>query len=101
MAVQDAGGEEVNWIIETKGRVWEGTREKDDAMRDWCRRVSAATGAPWRYARVNQNQFDPAAETLRRLMVEIVRDAMFTERGRRGTSLSREEVRQARDEGRA
>ena len=101
VAVQDADGEEVNWVIETKGRVWEGTREKDDAMRDWCRRVSAATGAPWRYARVNQNQFDPAAATLRRLIVTAVGDAMFTERGRRGTSLSREEVRQARDEGRA
>ena len=101
MAVQDADGEEVSWVIETKGRVWEGTREKDAAMRDWCRRVSAATGAPWRYARINQNEFDPAAATLRRLIVTAVGDAMFTERDRRGTSLSREEVRQAREEGRA
>ena len=38
---------------------------------------------------------------LRRLNVAIVRDAMFTECDRRGTSMSREEVRQARDEGRA
>ena len=101
VAVQDIDGEEVNWIIETKGRVWEGTREKDAAMDDWCRRVSAATGASWRYVRVNQNKFDPEAATLRRLIVAIVRDAMFTERDRRGTSMSREEVRQAREEGRA
>ena len=101
VAVQETGGEEVNWIIETKGRVWEGTREKDAAMRGWCRRVSAATGAPWRYVRINQNEFDPAAATLRRLIVTAVRDAMFTERDRRGTSMSREEVRRARDEGRA
>ena len=100
VAVQDTDGEEVNWIIETKGRVWEGTREKDAAMRDWCRRVNAATGAPWRYVRVNQNEFDPAAATLRQLIVTTVRDAMFTERDRRGTSMSREEVRRARDEGR-
>ena len=100
MAVQRTGGEEVNWIIETKGRVWEGTREKDAAMRDWCRRVSAAAGAPWRYARVDQNEFDPALATLRRLLVRIVGDAMFTERDRRGTPLSRAEVRRARDEGR-
>ena len=101
VAVQDADGEEVHWIIETKGRVWEGTREKDAAMRDWCRRVNAATGARWRYVRINQSEFDPAAGTLRRLIVTAVRDAMFTERDRRETSMTREEVRQARDEGRA
>ena len=100
VAVQRTDGEEVNWIIETKGRVWEGTREKDAAMRDWCRRVSAAAGATWRYARVNQNEFDPNLATLRRLLVRIVCDAMFTERDRRGTTLSRDEVRRARDEGR-
>ena len=100
VAVQRTDGEEVNWIIETKGRVWEGTREKDAAMRDWCRRVSAAAGAPWRYARVNQNEFDPGLATLRRLLVRTVCDAMFTERDRRGTTLSRAEVRRARDEGR-
>jgi type III restriction enzyme len=26
VVVQEAGGKAVNWIIETKGRVWEGTR---------------------------------------------------------------------------
>jgi type III restriction enzyme len=32
--VQRAGQGEVNWIIETKGRVWEDTAAKDTAMRD-------------------------------------------------------------------
>ena len=100
VVVQDIDGEEVHWIIETKGRVWEGTREKDAAMRDWCRRMNAATGEQWRYVRINQNEFDPDAGTLRRLIVTAVRDAMFTERDRRETSMTREEVRQARDEGR-
>ena len=54
VAVQRTDDGEVNWIIETKGRVWEGTRAKDEAMSSWCRRVSAETGACWRYARVNQ-----------------------------------------------
>jgi type III restriction enzyme len=48
---------EVNWIIETKGRVWEGTTAKDEAIRGWCERVSDASGC-WRYMRVNQTEFD-------------------------------------------
>jgi type III restriction enzyme len=52
---------EVNWIIETKGRVWEGTTAKDEALETWCERVSAATGAVWKYVRINQTEFDPAA----------------------------------------
>lgn len=101
VAVQAADGDEVNWIIETKGRVWEGTREKDAAMQDWCRRVSAATETPWRYVRVNQSEFKDGFTTLRELVVQLVGDAMFRERDRRPAALSREEVRQAREEGRA
>ncbi len=101
VAVQQVDGETVNWIIETKGRVWDGTHEKDGAMQEWCRRVSAATGAPWRYVRVNQNEFHHGFATLRELVVGLVGDAMFRERDRRPATLSREEVRRARDEGRA
>ena len=54
VAVQEAEGKEVNWIIETKGRVWEGTRAKDEAIGSWCRRVSEQTGELWRYIRINQ-----------------------------------------------
>jgi len=59
---------EVNWIVETKGRVWEGTAAKDDAIKDWCERVSAATGAPWRYVRINQIEFVATARTLQELV---------------------------------
>ena len=58
VVVQKTSTGEVNWIIETKGRVWEGTEIKDAAMKNWCERVSAATGTAWRYLRVNQTDFD-------------------------------------------
>ncbi|MDX9861661.1 MAG: DEAD/DEAH box helicase family protein [Rhodospirillales bacterium] len=53
-AVQTADGNAVNWIIETKGRIWEGTRAKDEAIDSWCRRVSEQTGESWRFIRINQ-----------------------------------------------
>ena len=58
VVVQKTKAGEVNWIIETKGRVWEGTTAKDEAIREWCERISEATGAAWRYMRVNQAEFD-------------------------------------------
>jgi len=56
--VQKTAQGEVNWIIETKGRVWEGTEAKDAAITEWCARVSEQTGQQWRYTRVNQATFD-------------------------------------------
>jgi type III restriction enzyme len=61
VVVQRVGEAEVSWIIETKGRVWEGTTAKDDAIRDWCKRISDRTGRVWRYVRVNQTVFDVAS----------------------------------------
>jgi type III restriction enzyme len=58
VVVQKTASGEINWIIETKGRVWEGTAAKDDAIKDWCERVSAATGTIWRFVRTNQTDFD-------------------------------------------
>ena len=55
--VQNVGGNEVSWIVETKGRVWEGTEAKDEAIHDWCERISEETGTQWRYVRVNQTEF--------------------------------------------
>ncbi len=54
VVVQKTEAGELSWIIETKGRVWEGTAAKDEAIASWCERVSEATGTPWRYVRVNQ-----------------------------------------------
>ena len=101
VVVQKTERGEVNWIIETKGRVWEGTEEKDAAAREWCRRVSSATGTPWCYLRVNQAEFNPNSPTLRKLILKLVADDMFKERDQRKTTMSPEEIRQARDEGRA
>jgi len=56
--VQSSEDGEVHWIVETKGRVWEGTTAKDDAIQEWCERISEATGAPWHYMRVNQTDFE-------------------------------------------
>ena len=61
VVVQKTEAGEVNWIIETKGRVWEGTATKDEALKTWCERINAATGAVWRYARINQAAFDRSA----------------------------------------
>ncbi|MCS7054926.1 MAG: DEAD/DEAH box helicase family protein, partial [Thermoflexales bacterium] len=58
VVVQQTPSEMVNWIIETKGRVWEGTAAKDEAITYWCDQVSRATDCRWQYARVNQQQFD-------------------------------------------
>lgn len=66
VVVQRSAAGEVNWIIETKGRVWEGTAAKDAALKTWCERVTGATGFTWRYARIDQTDFDkkPGAQTL-------------------------------------
>ena len=64
VVVQNVGDAAVNWIIETKGRVWDDTNAKDEAIEIWCQRVSREIGVPWRYARVNQDEFDTKATTL-------------------------------------
>ena len=58
VVAQKAGKEEINWIIETKGRVWEGTEAKDNAMNLWCNRVSEHTGQKWRFKRIDQSTFE-------------------------------------------
>ncbi len=62
VVVQKTRSGEVNWIIETKGRVWEGTSAKDEAMMNWCRRIKKSTGKRWLYLRVNQAEFDSQSE---------------------------------------
>ena len=58
VVVQKKGGKETNWIIETKGRVWEGTELKDEAIRNWCRRISDRTKQTWRFVRIGRSIFD-------------------------------------------
>ena len=58
VVVQETPQGLVHWIIETKGRVWEGTAAKDAAIQDWCDRVTESTGTTWKYVRVNQSDFE-------------------------------------------
>lgn len=58
VVVQKTDRGEVNWIIETKGRVWEGTEVKDAAIQDWCDRITERTGNVWKFSRINQTRFD-------------------------------------------
>ena len=101
VATQKTESGETNWIIETKGRVWENTERKEAAMREWCRQMTSETHNSWRFIRVNQADFETGDfRTLKQLVVKIVGNDMFAERDRRETTMSREEARQARDEGR-
>jgi type III restriction enzyme len=59
VVVQGTGGGEVRWIVETKGRVWEGTERKDAAVEYWCDQITESTGERWQYLRVNQSLFKP------------------------------------------
>jgi type III restriction enzyme len=59
VVVQKLDDDDANWIVETKGRVWEGTDRKDAAIRHWCEQVTVSTGESWRYLRVDQPIFKP------------------------------------------
>ena len=101
VAVQrEMNGQIINWVIETKGRVWEGTEEKDAAMHDWCERVTRATGESWKYIRVNQAEFQADFGTFRILVFTLVRNAMAREREASGATVTTEEILAWRDEGR-
>jgi len=72
VAVQGTPQGEVHWIVETKGREYEEVAHKDASIRDWCEKISAQTGQPWRYLKVPQVQFDTSGvETLGELVEEL------------------------------
>ena len=58
VAVQSLDGQEVNWIIETKGRVYPDVEHKDMGIRTWCHTMREQAGQDWRYCRVDQLVFD-------------------------------------------
>ena len=87
VVVQQTTAGEVFWIIETKGRVWEGTKEKDQAIETWCERVSEITGIPWRYMRVNQAEFEKVKETVGSLE-ELVKHHFYGKCGKLSLWLS-------------
>ena len=98
--VQERDGVETHWIVETKGRVWEGTKEKDAAAETWCRRVTAVTSLEWRYTRVNQTEFTGEENTFRAFLVNR---AIKQGAKREGdtTGATQKEIREWREEGRA
>ena len=49
--------EEINWIIETKGQMYEAVPYKDASIEDWCNKVTAQVGKTWNYRRVDQKIF--------------------------------------------
>jgi len=64
VVVQKTPKGEVNWIIETKGRKWEGTEEKGTAMDEWCERITERIGRPWRHKRIDQTEFNKRRPTM-------------------------------------
>ena len=99
VVVQKAKDNEVNWIVETKGRVWEGTAEKDAAARNWCKRVSDATGKPWKYTRINQSEFTDELATFRALIVDKAIKTSV-QRHENMQPVTQEEIRRWKEEGR-
>ena len=99
VVVQVHQGGEVNWVVETKGRVWEGTDEKDMAAREWCKRVSEATGKPWKYTRINQSEFTDEYATFRTLLRKRAIQTSI-ERQREMKPVTQEDIRRWKEEGR-
>jgi type III restriction enzyme len=58
IAVQKIGKKKVFWIIETKGREYEDTDRKDDAIKRWCEDITKQTGQEWKYLKVMQADFE-------------------------------------------
>jgi len=71
VAIQKTSKGDANWIIETKGREWEGTEAKDKAIETWCKRVTKATGNLWQFRRINQDQFESKEYST---LVELIKD---------------------------
>jgi type III restriction enzyme len=74
VAIQQTASGEVSWIVETKGRVWDGTEQKDAAIRYWCSQVTELTGDPWRYMRVDQPIWKPDTLDSFADLVQLVSD---------------------------
>jgi type III restriction enzyme len=64
VVIQKTPKGEVNWIIETKGRKWEGTEEKGTAMDEWCERITERIGRTWRHKRIDQTEFNKRRPTM-------------------------------------
>ena len=100
VVVQEFDGSEVNWIVETKDRIWEDIEAKDMAMRKWCRQVSVFGSETWHYICANQKDFESDWKSFRNLVVTIVGQRMLKERDERNVVVTQEEWREWKEEGR-
>jgi type III restriction enzyme len=75
VVVQKTSNGPINWIMETKGRKWEGTEEKDLAMAEWCQSITEYTGDLWQFKRIDQTFFNVrrSARSLAELLVDVDR----------------------------
>ncbi len=99
VVVQVTDGGEVNRVVETGVRVWVRTDDKDMVAREWCKRLSEATGKPWKYTRIIQSEFSDEYTTFGAL---LWRQALKTssERRREMQPVTQEEIRRWKEEGR-
>ncbi|MHA1438973.1 MAG: restriction endonuclease, partial [Promethearchaeota archaeon] len=58
VAVQKVNNKKIFWIIETKGREYPDTKQKDIAMQKWCKDVSLQINEEWRYLKVLQRDYN-------------------------------------------
>jgi type III restriction enzyme len=63
VAVQKDAGGYINWIIETKGREYEDTDRKDEAITRFCETVSDQSDEIWIYQRIMQTDFEAYIKT--------------------------------------
>lgn len=98
VAVQESDIGIVNWIIATKGRVGDGTEEKDAAIHEWCTQVTRLTGNSWKYLRVNQSEFSSQHSSFRSLTVRLIANRMFRRRAKQPEAVSLEMIRAVREE---
>ena len=63
---------------QTKGRVWDGTEQKDAAIRYWCSQVTDLMDEPWKYMRVDQPIFKPDRLTNYADLVDLITERNST-----------------------
>lgn len=71
VTTRDPGGEEMSWLVETKGEIRPNTALKSEAARIWCEKMSRTRYRPWRYLFVPQHQFELAMATGVRTLAEL------------------------------
>lgn len=78
VAVQETGEGDTSWIIETKGRAFEGVEQKNRSIMDWCQKITDQTGRRWRFLFVPQSKFDDRSLSS---LEELIRHLQGTDAG--------------------